>query len=125
VGAPQPPAGLQQATEERAGDAERWVGHHVEGLAGQAQVGGVGSDHHDAVTEALPEGGGAPRVGLHRDHPRPDVEERSRHRPLPRTHVDDEVAPADAGVADELVSLAGAEAVPSPLPSGPAHAAGP
>ena len=56
---------------------------------------------------------------------RPDVEERSRHRPLPRTHVDDEVAPADAGVADELVSLAGAEAVPSPLPSGPAHAAGP
>ena len=45
--AQQPGARLEEPSEERARDHERWVGDHVVRLAGEAQIGGVGRDDGD------------------------------------------------------------------------------
>lgn len=82
----------------------------------QPEVGGVGLDHHDVVSESPAEDLGSPRMELDRDDPRSRVDQWRRERAGARTDVEGEIAAADAAVGDELFSPAGFELVPAPPP---------
>ncbi len=62
MGTAQPATGLQETSEQRGGNRERWVSHDVKGLAGKSEICGIGLDDDHAVTEAGSEGAGSLRV---------------------------------------------------------------
>ena len=80
---------------------ERQVRNDAEGLSRQLDDGCVSFDDGDVVP-ATAEAGGQPRIELDRDHSAGYTRELSCEPPCSRAEVDDDVVPADAGVADEL-----------------------
>lgn len=67
---------MEEPPQQRGGDAEGRVGHHVERPTREPQVGRVGLDHDDGTAEPLTEVLGPLGVGLDGDHPSTDIEQR-------------------------------------------------
>jgi len=111
--AQEPGAGLEQPSEQRAGDDERRVGDDMECLAGQPQIGGVGLDDGDAG-ESSPQFGGAIAVALDGDDVGAGAHEWERDRAATGPDVEHDVAAPDASVTDESVGESRLELVPAP-----------
>jgi hypothetical protein len=73
-------ATLHKPVDERVRDAERRVRDDVEVTAREAQVGSVRLHHDDVAAELGAQLGGSPRVELHGDDARADLDERPRER---------------------------------------------
>jgi hypothetical protein len=116
VGAHHPAAGVHQPIEQRGGDREGRVGHHVERATWQPQVGSVGGDDHDGVAEPLAQGGGPAGMALDGDHPRAGRHERLRERAGAGADVEHQVARAHLGEGDDPLSPGVVELVPAPGP---------
>jgi hypothetical protein len=104
---------LEQTSEQRARDHERRVGDHVERLAGEPQIAGVGLDDGDAG-ESPTKLGGAVAVPFHGDDRGAGANERKRDRAATSADVEHDVAAPDLGVTDESVGESRVELVPAP-----------
>ena len=111
--AQQPGARLEEPSEQRARDHERWIGDHVERLAGEPQIGGVGLDDGDPG-EPTAKLRGAVAVSLHGDDRGAGAHERERDRAAAGANVEHDVAAPDLCVTDESVGESRIELVPAP-----------
>lgn len=125
VGRDQAAAGLEQAAQQGRGHAERRVGDHVVRPPGQAEVPGVGLDHHDGVPEPLAKELRPPGMGLDGDDPRTGIDQWSRDRTVAGTDVHDPRTGADPCITDEPLRPPGIELVPAPPPLCRGHGDGP
>ena len=124
MGAQEPAAWLQQPPQQGPAAGERRVGHHVERAARQPEVAGVGP-HHDRAGEALAQGGGPPGVELDGDDARAGCEQWLGQRARAGAHVEDEIAPTDAGLSDEPCRFLPVQPVPAPPAPWPGHGGAP
>ncbi len=118
-----PAASLEEATQQRGGDAKGWAGDDVIRAAGEAQVPRVRLHHHHGIAEAVAEVACPPRVEFNRNDPRAQSYERSRDRAGSRSDVDNERARVDGRFSDEALRPFRSELMPSPLPP-PGHGGG-
>jgi len=114
MGGAQPAARLQQPAQERGRDAEGRVGDDVVGLAGEPEVGCVGSDDDDRVAEPLAQLAGSPRVDLDGHHPRAAAHERVGEGAHAGSDVEHDGTGGDVGVSDEALRPSGVELVEPP-----------
>lgn len=105
-------AGGAGATRPRSPRTAGWQRRGRE--SGQAKVGGVGLDHDDRRTEALPEGTGSLWVPFHCDHLRARSEKRNSERAEAGADVDDQVTRANAGRIDQALRPDGVDLMPPP-----------
>jgi hypothetical protein len=104
-----------QALDERRGDRERRVRHHLEGTARQTEIGRVGTnDPHVASIELTSQVGGALWMQLNRDDARPGRDERSSYRSSSGTDVENQVSRGDASVCDDAMRPTAIELMPPP-----------
>jgi hypothetical protein len=123
VGADQPTAGVQQPAQHRTRRRERRVGHDVERLSWQPQVGGVGVDDEDLTAELGTQGRRSLRMPFDGDDVGAEAHERARQGTVAGTDVEDEIATPNARRGDDLLSPVRVEPVPAPLTSRSARAA--
>jgi hypothetical protein len=105
VRAPKRRAGIaEQVREDRSGAGERQVREHRERSRRPLAAGGVAPDDLDApvLPEARPQLRREQRVALDRDDLRPGLGERLRQDSGAAADLQDEVAPLDAGLRDEI-----------------------
>lgn len=94
--------GTDQAFDERRGDPERRVRHHLEGTAREAEIGGIGANHrHVARVELVPQVRGALWMQLDRNDSRTRCDERASYGSSSRPDVENKVTPNNASVRDD------------------------
>jgi hypothetical protein len=125
MGGAQSTSGLEKTTHHRRSDRIRGIGHDVEGLARQPEIGGVGANDRGPASEASLEMCGALRVQFDGDHAHASVDQRRREGTEPGTDVEHERAVGQPGVTDEPVRDSRVESVPSPPWPRPGHADAP
>lgn len=106
--------GVEQPTDDGGRDAIRRVGDHVEWSAGQPEIGDVGSDDGDALTESRFELVGATWMELEGDHPRSRGEQRLGDRSGTGADVEDECARRESCISDEALRCLRIELVEAP-----------
>jgi hypothetical protein len=118
--------GRQQPAEQCRVGVEGRVGHHVERVAGQAEVARVGPHHRETrVPEALLQGAGTAAVQLDGHHLGAGGQQRARERAKACTHIEDKVSRTEVGVAHEALRPAVSELVEPPPRCAPRGAAPP
>jgi hypothetical protein len=91
-----------QTFDERRGDPERWVGHHLEETARETEIRRVGANDGDiALIEPIPQVGGALWMRLNSHNARTGRDERAGYRSGSRTDIENEVTGNDAGPCNE------------------------
>jgi hypothetical protein len=107
--------GADQALDERSGDPERRVRHHLEGTARESETRRVGAnDRHVALIELIPQVRGALWMQLNRNNARTGGDERASYRSSSRTDVENKVTRNDASVCDEATRPTTIELMPPP-----------
>jgi hypothetical protein len=125
MSAAQTAAVLEEAPEQRRGDAKRRVGYDVKRPAGKTEIARVGLDDEDAVTEAVPEGASALGVSFHGNNAGPGGPKFRCDGAISGAYIDDERLRREGCVRDELGGPARFELVPSPRRGQAVHGDGP
>ena len=86
------------------------------GPSGETEVGGIGLDDHNGITEALAQVPRPAGVCLHCDHPSTSGDERGRDGSHARADIEDKCASGYGRLSDELIRPPGVELVPCPAP---------
>ena len=125
MGGEQPAPGLQEATQQRRRHVEWWIRDNVVRASGQAKISGVRPNDDDGGAEALTQHPGPASMRLDGDDASASRQQRRRHRPNPRTNIDDEGAGGYGRLSDELLCPSRVELMPGPAPLSGAHGGGP